>query len=430
MYKKSATKTSATKSSSAKSTTGTSMPVKSIPVSSTKTIAASSKATATPSQPKSSPKFVILLFVIFLFLAALSILSTKTNLIPENLKSLKFLKSNSTPSKEAEQKSQEKMVIITEEDATVKVVESASPAVVSVVRKEVLFNPLTGPFRSEDSIGTGFIVDGKNGIVFTNKHVVNADNATYSVILGDGKESYDVDKVYRDPLNDFAILKLVMKPDSNLPQLNLGNSDNIKVGQTVIAIGNALGQFGNSITKGIVSGLKRPITASSGTFGQTELLEDVIQTDAALNPGNSGGPLLNLNGEVVGINVATSLGAENIGFAIPVNLLKPVIDGFNTNGKISRPYMGVHYSIITEDMATKNNFPQGAFISQVVPNSPADEAGIEPGDIILKVNGESVTEQNQLSKIISKLNADSEIEVLINRNGKEETFKVTLKEIE
>lgn len=326
--------------------------------------------------------------------------------------------------------SKQEVVVLEEQDAVIKVVEETAPAVVSIVRKEIFFDPFRGPFRSEDSIGTGFIIDGKAGIILTNKHVVDNTGATYSVVLGEGEVSYDVDRIYKDPINDFAILKVQFEGSTDIPQIALGDSGSIKIGQTVIAIGNALGQFGNSVTKGIISGLGRGIVAKSGVFGRAESLKDIIQTDAALNPGNSGGPLLNLNGEVIGINVAISQGAENIGFSIPIDVLKPVIDDFMTSGKISRPFLGVEYVQITKDLSEERSLPQGAFVRDVVAGSPADKAGIEPGDIIVEIAGIKLDDENSLVKVISGQDTDKEVGIIIDRNGKEERLKIKLKDLE
>jgi serine protease Do len=379
---------------------------------------------------KDSKKLIIILISL---LAFYSIYLYKDNILEAvNFKNFFRLpdRSENKPGIFDSLKENQKVLVTEEESLTINVVEETTPAVVSVVRKEVYFDPFRGPFRSEDSIGTGFVIKGDEGIVLTNKHVVDSDQATYSIVIGEGEKAYDVVNVYKDPLNDFAILK-VDTGGEVLPELKLGDSDNIKVGQTVIAIGNALGQFGNSVTKGIVSGLKRGIIASAGPFGETEMLDDIIQTDAALNPGNSGGPLLNLQGEVIGINVAISQGAENIGFAIPINNLKGVIEQFYAQGKISRPYLGVEFAQITKEIAEQRSIPTGAFIRRVVEDSPAQKANIQPGDIILRINGIRLDdESNTLSKVISTQKVGETIDVVIDRNGKESTLKVTLSDLE
>ncbi len=323
-----------------------------------------------------------------------------------------------------------KLVVVDEENQVIKVVEDSTKAVVSVVRKETYFDPYQGPLTSEDSIGTGFIVDGKRGIVLTNKHVVDDNGATYSIVMGEGEETYDVTNVYKDPTNDFAILR-ISNGDKELPQLKLGDSDKLKAGQTVVAIGNALGQFGNSVTKGVVSGTGRGIVASAGPFGEAESIENVIQTDAALNPGNSGGPLLNLAGEVIGINVAVTQGAENIGFSLPINILKPIIDGFNTTGKIVRPYLGVNIRPITQDMVERGAPTVGAFVVDVVSGSPAAKAGIQKTDIITHVNGTRIdNDPNTLQKIIAGLRVGDNVAVVVERNGQEVSLNATIGELD
>lgn len=319
-------------------------------------------------------------------------------------------------------------VVVNEEDATINLVKIASPAVVSVIRKDTYYDYRNGPIEQEDSIGTGFIVDGTKGIILTNKHVVDDEESNYSVLLSEGNKKYDVVQIARDPLHDFSILQIKLAEGETLPELELADSDNLQIGQTVVAIGNALGEFGNSVTKGIVSGLNRGIFASSGMFGNPEYIEDVIQTDAALNPGNSGGPLLNLQAQVVGINVAISGGAENIGFSIPVNTIKPALDQFSQRGKISRPFLGVQYSVITPDIATMRNIPEGVYVEEVVKNSPASAAGVKSGDIITAIDGTPINEENTLAKIVSQKSIGARVTLSITRDREELTLRAILKD--
>lgn len=322
----------------------------------------------------------------------------------------------------------QKVVYVDEEDAVINVVEKSSPSVVSVVKNDVYYDDKSGPVKEANSIGTGFIINGKDGIVLTNKHVVDDASSSYSIILNDGKTKYEVTQIARDPVNDFSILKVDLE-GATIKELTLANSDNIKIGQSVVAIGNALGEFGNSVTKGIVSGLNRGIFASSGYFGDSEFLDNVIQTDAALNPGNSGGPLLNLQGEVIGINVAISQGAQNIGFSIPINTIKASLDQFNKSGKIARPFLGVEYRLISKNIAKNRNLPIGAFVENVVPNSPASKAGIRAGDIILKINAIQIDDsENTLATIIAKQTIGSNIEIVIDRDGKQKTLYTQIEE--
>ncbi|HDQ88778.1 MAG TPA: trypsin-like serine protease, partial [candidate division WWE3 bacterium] len=221
--------------------------------------------------------------------------------------------------------------LVEEESAIIEVVESASSSVVSIVVKQVSYDFFSGPSLTEAGIGTGFIVD-SSGIIVTNSHVVSDSSGEYSVVLKDGT-TYEVEKIHLDRVSDLAIVEVTAR---NLPILELADSDKLKVGQKAIAIGNALGKFQNTVTAGIVSGIGREITASSGYGSQASFYEEVIQTDAALNPGNSGGPLLDLSGQVIGINVATTPSADNISFAIPSNTLKPLLETFLAKGRIIR----------------------------------------------------------------------------------------------
>lgn len=314
--------------------------------------------------------------------------------------------------------------VLDEESTVINVVENVSPAVVSIVVRTVGYDRFSGPFSTEDGIGTGFIVDG-DGIVVTNSHVVDGSDGNYSVVTKDG-ETYEVTAVHLDQLTDLAILEVSA---NNLTAASLGDSDTLKVGQLAIAIGNALGRFGNTVTTGVISGVAREVTASGGPFGgDAKTYEDVIQTDAALNPGNSGGPLLNSAGQVIGINVATTRGADNIGFAIPVNTLKPLLQSFLEEGRIVRPYIGVSYTIVSAEIAEIRNLPEGAFINQVIPESPADVAGIEEGDIITRLDGEDINSTNSLSKFLAKKEVGDIVNVTVNRDGRDLTLQMTLQE--
>lgn len=347
-----------------------------------------------------------------------------------------------------------------ESTAVVNIVKKYSPAVVSIVATKDLpvfertFNPFSGfcddPFFSQffdcgnDSFGfrqkgfekrqvgagTGFIVK-SNGLVVTNKHVVSDESASYTVITNNGTK-YSAKVLDRDPFQDLAIVKIEAQ---GLPTVELGDSDSLEVGQTVVAIGNALGEFSNSVSKGIVSGLSRSITASSGQ--SSERLEKVIQTDTAINPGNSGGPLLNLRGQVVGITTAMVSGAQNVGFAIPINKVKKIIQDVELRGKISYPYLGVRYIIINEDIKKSKNLPAnyGALIvgsesgdPAVLPNSPAAKAGLKEGDIILEVNGIKIDENHTLAEIIQSQKIGDKIVVKIRRADSELNLNVILEE--
>lgn len=278
--------------------------------------------------------------------------------------------------------------------------------------------------------GSGFVIS-SDGLILTNRHVVSYTDVTYTVITDD-KESHEAKVLAKDPVNDIAILKIDAE---NLTPVELGDSDSLQIGQTVIAVGYALGEYHNTVTKGVVSGLGRAITA--GGVGQaTEQLDNIIQTDTAINPGNSGGPLVNLSGQVIGINTAIDANGQLIGFAIPVNDAKDDINSVKSEGEIIRPYLGVRYQIIDKSIAKSNNLPYdyGALVVRgeekdelaVVPGSPADKAGIVENDIILELGGRQVTDKNNLAKLISKNKIGEEIELKIWHKGEEKTVKVKL----
>lgn len=313
---------------------------------------------------------------------------------------------------------EETRTILKEENAVISVVEKTSPSVVAIgVSRRVVnpFNPFALPRKEDATIGTGFVVSDK-GIIVTNKHVVLDPETKYTVVTRDDQK-YEVKRIYRDPIFDLALVQI---DGSKLQALELGDSSKLKVGQTVIAIGNALGQFTNTVTTGVVSGLGRKVFESS---------DNLIQTDAAINPGNSGGPLLNSSGQVIGVNVAISEGAQNIGFAIPINSVKAIVDEFISKGKVSRPFLGVQYRFISKDVAILNEVPQGAYIQAVVDNSPAKKAGVEEGDIITKINGESVDSENKIAEVIQKASIGQKIELEIWRDGKTLKKEATLSEL-
>jgi len=280
--------------------------------------------------------------------------------------------------------------------------------------------------------GSGFIVS-DDGVIVTNRHVVDDGEARYSVLLNDGT-SYGVEVLARDPDLDIAILKINEPLKGTLSHLTFGDSENLKLGQTVIAIGNALAEFRNSVSVGVVSGLLRTIVASDGQ-GTSEQLEQVIQTDAAINPGNSGGPLLNLRGEVIGVNVATSQGADNISFALPANAVKLVVDSVRETGEIVRPFLGVRYTMITPTMAESDNLPvtYGALIIKgekaedvpVAPDSPAAAIGLAEGDIILSIDGVELRGRD-LATVLRGKKVGQEIELKVIKQGEEQIIKVTL----
>lgn len=318
----------------------------------------------------------------------------------------------------------ETRVIVSEENAIISVVDKTSSSVVAIgISQKVInpFDPFAALTKQDSTIGTGFVVSSEKGLIVTNKHVVS-DTGTYTVVNKDGQK-YEVKKIYRDPNFDLAIVQI---DPNNLKPLELGDSSKLKVGQTVIAIGNALGKFTNTVTTGVVSGLGRKVVAGDIFEGGAESLDDLIQTDAAINPGNSGGPLLNSAGQVIGVNVAETAGAQNIGFALPINSVKKIVDDFSTKGFVSRPYLGIQYRFISKEIADLNKIPSGAYIQDVITDGPADKAGIKQGDIILKVNGQVVDSESVVSDVVSKSNIGQTLELTIFRGGKEAVVKVTL----
>ncbi len=287
-----------------------------------------------------------------------------------------------------------------------------------------------GTERRDIGGGSGFIVSA-DGLILTNKHVVSDEQAAYTVILSNGKK-HEAKVLATDKLQDLAVLKIEA---ANLPVVILGNSDSVRLGQTVIAIGNALSEFRNTVSMGVISGLGRNITAGGGGIA-SEQLEGLIQTDAAINPGNSGGPLVNLKGEVIGINTAIVSQAQNIGFALPINNAKRDIDSVRATGKIQTPSLGVRYLVITEEVMEKEGLTvdHGAILrgfegeSAIVKDSPADKAGLKAEDIILEVDGIKITEARSLLSIVQKHSVGDTLNLKILRDDKEIMISVTLEE--
>jgi len=324
-------------------------------------------------------------------------------------------------------------LVIEESNAIIDATNKVASSVVSVTQKSTVQDVFGNLYQSEGA-GTGFIIT-SDGLILTNKHVASDQNATYSVVTVDGK-IYDAKVQSVDPFNDLAVLKIDAR---NLPVVEFGDSDQLQVGQWVVAVGNALGKFQNTVTAGVVSAKDRKIEASdSNNSSNTETLSNLLQTDAAINPGNSGGPLVNLKGQVVGINTAVAAGAQGIGFAIPINEAKSAVDSIKKSGRIIRPYLGVRYVQITPDLAKENNLPasygaliaRGSNITQfaIVPGSPADKAGLKENDIILEVNGEKIDENHSLISMVQGYQVGDEIELKVLSQGKEKTVKVKLEE--
>ena len=351
--------------------------------------------------------------------------------------------------------------MLSEEKIIIDAVKKASPSVVSVIiskhmpkAKRMMLSPFGSfeiplPHGKEDKKeekenhdkknhvqiggGSGFIVNSNNdhSLILTNKHVVHDHDAEYTVLIDD--KEYEAEVISVDPLNDIAMLKIKV---GGLPIVKLGNSSKVQIGQTVIAIGTALGMFTNTVSKGIVSGLARQIAASLGTGEETEVLRGVIQTDVAINQGNSGGPLIDTEGEVIGINTAIIFGAQNIGFALPINWAKKDMDDILKYGKIERPYLGLRYMMLNKKLkeqyelgaeagalVIKNHLPNS---QAVMKGSPADKAGIKENDVIVAINGKSLDEKNELADLIQEFKIGDELEMTLLRNGKE-TMKTKVK---
>lgn len=336
-------------------------------------------------------------------------------------------------------------------------IKTASPAVVSIVITKnvpVIEQYYTSPFgddpffkqffgdiqipqfrqkgfkKQEVGGGTGFIVS-ESGLILTNKHVVSDTGAEYTALMNDGKK-YPAEVLARDQITDLAVLKIA---SPGLAPIKLGDSDSVEVGQTAIAIGNALGEFKNTVSVGVVSGLSRSVTASGG--GTVETIYDVIQTDASINPGNSGGPLLNLKGRVIGINTAMVSGAQSIGFAIPINQAKRIINDVLSFGVIKTPYLGVRYITITPAVKEEKKlvFDYGALVAKgennepaVTPDSPAAKADLREGDIILEVSGRRIDADHPLIQRINLYSVGDKINLKIWRGSEIITLQVILAE--
>ncbi len=344
---------------------------------------------------------------------------------------------------------------VARQDSVINAVKTAKPAVVSIVVSKIVpkydisydsnndsfggmfpgffQTPIykeNGTEKKKIGSGSGFLIS-SDGMIVTNRHVVEDKTATYDVLLNNGK-MYSATVLARDGVLDVALLKIGV---SNQAYLQLGDSDALQVGQSVIAIGNALGEFKNSVSVGVVSGLSRSVIAGDSA-GQSERLDKVIQTDAAINPGNSGGPLLNLRGDVIGINVAVVQGSSNVGFALPINSVKSAIASVKATGKIIRPYVGIRYLPVTAELKAKNNLSvdygilvqRGATAADiaVVPGSPADKAGIVENDIILEVDGEKMDQEQDFSSIIRAKKVGDSINVKVLSKDSQKFLSIRL----
>ena len=313
-----------------------------------------------------------------------------------------------------------RQIVVQESSAVVDVAKKLSPSVVSITSKAVTTNFFGGSQTSEGQ-GTGIILT-SDGLILTNNHVISG-SSSLTVFTSDGKQ-YTASLVAADPNNDYAFIRIKA---SGLTAAKLGSSSNVQIGQRVVAIGNALGQFQNTVTDGIISGKGRPVTASdSGTGAGAEQLQNLFQTDAAINPGNSGGPLVDLDGNVIGMNTAVAGNAQNIGFAIPVDEIKAAIGSVEKQGKIERPYLGVRYIPISPAYAKANNLSvsSGALLLgdgtnlAVLPNSPAAKAGLKEGDIVTKIGDQAIDQDHTLTSLLSRKKVGDKVKIVYLRDGK------------
>jgi len=332
----------------------------------------------------------------------------------------------------------------------IRAVRKVLPAIVSITMSKCLefFESPSGIFGLEEFFetprrkkvkiggGSGFIVD-SSGIILTNRHVVEDPQAEYIVVL-QNEEKYTPEILARDPINDVAILKI---EKGELPTVELGDSSKLQLGQEVIAIGNALGLFRNTVSTGVVSGLSREIKAKSDITQEKTRLRGLIQTDAAINPGNSGGPLIDIEGKAIGINAAMVFGAENIGFALPINNAKRDLEELKKYGRVRQPFLGVRYLPITKELKERFNLPIdfGALVisepdvsrgikQAVVPGSPAARAGLKEADIILEIGNKKITADQPLDEALQNFKIGQQLPLKILRHGRQKTLKIILGE--
>lgn len=371
----------------------------------------------TKKNPNSQPSPLVLLFlslIIGFFGGALSVRL--------------YEQENTSPN--SSQSSQQ--VILTESEAISDVAKKVSPSVVSITVETT--TPDSFFFRgfTQEGSGTGIIIS-SDGLILTNKHVIPTGVQKVTVLAQDGTQYTDVKVIGRDPFNDIAFIKI--NNVSGLPAATLGDSSQVKVGDKAIAIGNALGQFENTVTAGIISGISRPVVAGSGF--SSESLQNLLQTDAAINPGNSGGPLVNIKGEVIGVNTAIAGGAENIGFAIPINDIKSDIASVKNNNRLVKPYLGVRYISVNSQVQKQFDLPvdYGAYIvedstagNSIIPDSPADKAGLKAGDIILEIDNTKIDEHSSLVGLVGQHQVGENITLKVQRGDKTIDVTVTLEE--
>ncbi|MEI6221463.1 MAG: trypsin-like peptidase domain-containing protein [bacterium] len=390
----------------------------------------------------------VLLSVLITFLLTVPLTTAATYYFLKNLPNTKNVVDTATENKTVQ--------VLNEQSATVDAVKKTEPAVVSVIITKdlpVMEQYWDSPFGSNDPFynfqvpryrqngtqkqtiggGTAFFITA-DGMLLTNKHVVSDSSAEYTVLMNDERK-LPAKVLAQDPTNDVAILKV---EGTGFPFIQIADSTTLQLGQGVIAIGNSLGEFRNTVSTGVISGLSRTITAGIQSSGMSEQLYEVIQTDAAINPGNSGGPLLNIDGSVIGMNTATSSEGQNIGFAIPIAEAMKAVDSYNKNGKIVKTYLGVRYKFVTKELQTANKLPYdyGVLVLRgetaadvaVIPGSPADKAGIVENDIILEIDGKQVTQDSPLAPMIQRHKPGDVVKLKVYDKGQEKDVDVTLEE--
>lgn len=334
----------------------------------------------------------------------------------------------------------QKLVVSSESQLISDIARNAGPSVVSVnVTASSGNTGLFGQESVQEGAGTGFIIS-EDGVVVTNRHVVPQGSTNISITLSDGTQLDNVELIGRTSENDsldVAFLKIKDKKGKTLTPIKLGDSSKVRVGDKVVAIGNALGQFQNTVTSGIISGYGRSVVAGDDSGSSSETLQNLFQTDTAINRGNSGGPLMNMGGEVIGINTAVAGNAENIGFAIPINDVKGLIKSVLEKGKLLRPYLGVRYISLTDDIAYQYNLgtKRGAYLAPpvsgsgqpaVLSGSPADKAGLKEKDIIVRINDTPIDENNSLTSVLGRLSVGDKVNITVVRDGKEQTVQANL----
>lgn len=335
--------------------------------------------------------------------------------------------------------SSKQQVVTSESQLISELAKRVGPSVVSVNVTSQGATSYFGYAGDQQSAGTGFVLNG-SGVIITNRHVVPAGTTSVSVTMSDGTKFDKVSVIGRTNENDsldIAFLKITDLGGKKLTPVSLGDSSKVQVGDKVIAIGNALGQFQNTVTSGIISGYGRSVQAGEGDGSSSETLQNLFQTDTAINRGNSGGPLINTSGEVIAINTAVAGNAENIGFAIPINDVQGLIKSVLEKGKLLRPYLGVRYVSLTDDYSYQYNLSvkRGAYLapssggqSSIINGSPAEKAGLREKDIITKIENTAVDENNSLTSILGRHNVGDKVTLTIIRDGNEQKVSVTLEE--